>query len=105
MIGLVIVLLLVLWILGYITVPGVPIPNPVLFVFNGEPITFIELLLFAVMIWAVSLLPSPLQEIAFVVLIVWVLSTFGIIAIANLASILVISLIIGLIYSLLTRGI
>ncbi len=100
MIAAIILLLIVLWFLGYIRVGGLIIPDFPLFVINGQTITLWNLFLFLVILWAIGVLPSPLRQIAAVMLILWILSTVGILAIAGLSNILVIALIVGLILSL-----
>jgi hypothetical protein len=100
MIAAIILLLIVLWFLGYIRVGGLVIPDYNLFSINGRNITLWNLFLFLVILWAIGVLPSPLREIAAVMLILWILSTVGVLAIAGLSNILVIALIVGLILSL-----
>ena len=102
MIGIILVVLIALWFLGYIRIDGLPtIPDIQLLVLNGQPITLWNVLIFAVICWAIGVLPSPLRQIAGVLLIIWVLATLGILAIAGLAQIIVLAVIIGLIVALL----
>ena len=98
MIGFILLMLIVFWFLGYIQIPYIVIPNPTLFVFNGQPITFINIIIFALIIWLISLLPTPFWEIAMLLLVLWVLSTIGVIAITGLANILIIAVIFSLIF-------
>lgn len=93
--------LIILWFLGYVRLEGLNIPDFQLFVINGRPISLWNLLILMVIVWALSILPSPLREIAGVILILWILSLLGIIAIAGLSNILVIAIIAGLILSVL----
>jgi hypothetical protein len=95
------VLLVVLWFLGYIQIPNFTLPDIALFSVNGHVVTLIEALIFLVIVSAVGLLPTPLRQIGFAVVVLWVLSTLGIIAIAGLASILVLAIIVGLLAALL----
>ncbi len=101
MLAAVLVILIILWFLGYINIGGLNIPDITLFSINGQPITLISLLIFAVIVWAIGILPSPLRQIAFVILVIWLLSLFGILAFAGLQSILVLAVIVGLILALL----
>lgn len=96
MLGAVLILLIILWILGYIRIPNLNMPNIHLFTINGHNISLYEFLIFLVIIWILGLLPSPFRQIAGVVLILWLLSLIGIISIAGLPNILIISLIVGL---------
>lgn len=100
LIGLLVVLI-ILWFLGYISIPYIPIPNIVLFTINGQQITLWNLIIFLIVLALVEMLPRPLNWIAGVILIFWLLSTLGILAIPGLASILVIVVIVGLIIHLL----
>lgn len=103
MVEILVVVLIALWITGNLSIPGLVIPNWVLFSINGHKITLINLLLFLVMTWVTSLLPSPFREIAAVVLVLWVLSILGILAISGLANLLVVILIIWLVASIFKR--
>jgi len=97
----IVVLLIVLWFLGYVQISNVVIPNVPLFMINEHLVTLVELLIFLAIVWAVSILPTPLRQIGFAVVVLWVLATLGIIAVAGLSSILVIAIIIGVLASLL----
>ena len=97
----IVVLLIVLWFLGYVQISNVAIPNVPLFMINEHLVTLVELLIFLAIVWAVSILPTPLRQIGFAVVVLWVLATLGVIAIAGLSSILVIAIIIGILASLL----
>jgi hypothetical protein len=101
MVEIVLIILIALWLFGYITIPGLPIRNITAFVIYGHVITLWDVLIFFVVLWLVDLLPTPFREIAVVILLLYLLSTFGIIAIAGLQSILVIAMIIGLVVYLL----
>ncbi len=102
MLGTILVALIALWFLGYIRIDGLPtIPDIQLFVINGQPITLCNVLIFAVICWAIGVLPSPFRQIAGVLLLLWILATLGILAISGLASIIVIAIIVGVILALL----
>jgi hypothetical protein len=96
----ILVLLVVLWVLGYVNVPSFVVPDIPLFAINGHMVTLVEGLIFLVLLAAAGMLPTPLRQIAFVAMVLWVLSTLGIVAITGLSSILVIAVIVGLIASL-----
>jgi hypothetical protein len=101
MLGAILLVLIILWFFGYIHVQGVTIPNIPLFTLNGHSVSLWELLIFLVILWAIEALPDPLRIIAAVLLVIWLLSTLGIIAVAGLPHIIVIALIIGLVLSVL----
>ncbi len=96
----IIIILIILWFLGYAPLSGISIPNFVLFTINNHPVTLWEILILAVIGWAIGILPPPLQAIASVLLILWVLSVLGILAIGGLPHIIVLVIIIGLIVSI-----
>ena|SRR5438552_15266154 len=101
MLGVLLLVLVFLWFIGYIHISGLTIPDINLFTINSHMVTLVEILIFLLIIGAAEALPSPLRQIAFVILLIWVLSTLGILAIAGLASILVLAIILGLILALL----
>lgn len=102
--GAILAVLVVLWLLGIIHLPGFSIPNLSLFQVNGHPITLLNIFVFLIILWAIGLLGSPLREIAVVVLILWILTVLGFIAIAGFSNILVLAIIIGLALSFLKKG-
>jgi len=98
--GAILVILIILWILGYIHIPGIPLLHQEIFRVAGHGISIWNILIVLVVMWAIESLPSPLRQIAYVLAVLWVLSLVGIIAISGLSNILVFALIIGLIVSL-----
>lgn len=64
MLGLLLAVLVLLWFLGYITIPGVVVPNPTLFFLGNRAVTVINVLIFAIVLWLIGLLASPFREIA-----------------------------------------
>lgn len=100
----VLLFLILLWVLGYVQIPFLPFLDITLFTLLGKTITLYDLLLFALMVWAIDLLPGPFRAMASVVLLLWVLAFFGIIAITGFSEIIVLALIIGLIVYLFTGG-
>jgi hypothetical protein len=101
MVAAIILVLIILWFLGYVRVGNLAIPDLQLFTLNGHVISLWDLLIFAVIVWAIGVLPSPLRQIAMVALLLWVLATLGILAITGLPSIILIALILGLVFFLL----
>jgi hypothetical protein len=100
MLSAILVILIILWVLGYLPVMGLTIPNIVFFTINNQPITLWNVLVFLIVIWAIEILPRPFREIAMVLLVVWVLSVIGIIAVSGLSNLLVIAIIFGLFVSI-----
>lgn len=96
----IIIILSILWFLGYAPITGISIPNIVLFTFNNHPVTLWEVLTLAVIGWAIGILPQPFQMVASILLVLWVLSVLGVLAIAGLSNIIVLVIIVGLIVSI-----
>lgn len=96
----IVIILIILWFLGYAPLSGISIPNIVLITINNHPVTLWEILILVVIGWAIGILPGPLQAVASVLLVLWVLSVLGILAIAGLPNIIVLVIIIGLIVSI-----
>ncbi|HXS15395.1 MAG TPA: hypothetical protein VN711_04655 [Candidatus Saccharimonadales bacterium] len=92
-------ILIVLWFLGYIPINFFAVPSPILFSLNGHPITIWSLLIFLVIFGIISMLPTPFREIAGIIFLLWILSVLGIFLI-GLSSPLVVILIIGVIIML-----
>jgi hypothetical protein len=95
-----VIILIILWFLGYTPISTISIPDPVLFSINNHPITLWNILILAVISWAIGILPRPLQAVASVLLVLWILSVLGILAIAGLSNILVLVIIVSLIISI-----
>lgn len=96
----IVIILIILWFLGYSPISGISIPNTAFFVINNHAVTLWEILILAVIAWAIGILPSPFRAIASVLLILWVLSVLGILAITGLPNIIVLVIIVGLIISI-----
>ncbi len=91
------VVLIILWLGGYLRVDGLSIPDLQLFTLNNQPITLWNILILLVICVLIGALPSPFRQIAGVLLILWILSILGILALGGLSSMLVIAIIVGLV--------
>lgn len=100
MLGTLTAVLLVLWVLGYVQIPWLRIPNFHFFSLNGHPITLWNILIFFAILWAIDILPSPVKQIIVAFLLLWLLSVLGIIVVAGLQQLVIIAIVIGLVYSL-----
>ena len=97
----IIIILIILWFLGYTPISGISIPNPVLFSLNSHPITLWEILILLVVCWAIGVLPRPFQIVASILLLFWILSALGLfVVIAGLPNIIVLIIIAALIISI-----
>ena len=96
----IVIILVILWFLGYAPISGISIPNLVLFSINNHPITLWNILILLVIGWAIGILPRPFQTVASILLLLWILSVLGILAIAGLSNIIVLIIIVALIVSI-----
>lgn len=96
----IIIILSILWFLGYAPLSGLSIPNITLFSINNHMVTLWEVLILIVVGWAIGLLPRPFQAIASILLLFWILSVLGIIALfTGLPNIIILIIIAALILS------
>lgn len=98
-----IAILVVLWLLGIIKIPWLMMPNFPSFNILGFNLTIEKLLIIGILIWIASSLGGPLRQIVWVLVILWVLSAIGIIAVGGLGNILVIGIVVGLVLSLVQK--
>lgn len=97
MLSYLLVFLVVLWILGVVGIPLFSVINVPLLYIGRKAIGLYDVLVFILILWLIRILPSPLREIVIVLLILWLLSSFGLFFFAGLSNILVFLLIIGLV--------
>lgn len=90
----IIIILSILWLLGYAPLSGLSIPNILLFPINNHMVTLWEVLIVLAVGWAISILPRTFQAIATLLLLLWILSVLGIFSIAGLPNIIVIVIIL-----------
>ena len=100
MIEFILAIIFVLWLLGFIQLDFLSTP---LFPINGRPIDIQDILLFLLIIWLIGLLPRPFREIVAVLFVLWILSLFGIIAIAGLTDIIIFGVVVGAVVYLIKR--
>lgn len=105
MLGIIVLVLVGLWVFGYLNISGITLPDMTLFAINGRDITMLNLLVFLLVVGAISILPSPFREISGVLLLLWILAIFGVLSIAGfgLPSILLFAIIVGLVISLFSH--
>jgi hypothetical protein len=101
MVTAILLILILFWLAGY---GPFTVLHLILFRFNGLTITIWDALLFLVFIWLIESLPSPFRQIAVVFILIWILSTLGVIVIAGLSNILVIAIIVGVLLYILGGG-
>lgn len=96
-----VIALILLWLFGYIALPGIVIPSVILFYIHGFPVTLWNLLIFLVILVIIGSLQSPFREILAVIFLIWVLSILGFIAAVGLPNLLLVAVIAGLVVYLL----
>ena len=96
MLEILLVLFVVFLIVGYIQIPGLVIPNFTLFFFNGREVSAIDFIIFSLIVAAIAFLPTPFRQIAFGLLIFWLLTTFNVLAVPGLGLIIVIGVILSI---------
>ena len=101
--GELIAILVVLWLLGIINIPFLMKPHFPSLNILGFNLTIEKLLILGVLIWIASSLGGPLRQIVWVLVVLWILSALGIIAIGGLSNLLVIGVVVGLILSLVQK--
>jgi hypothetical protein len=97
----ILVILFLLWLMGY---GPFQVLHIILFRFNNFAVSIWDILIFMVLIWLVTSLPSPFRQIAVVFILIWILSLLGVIAVTGLSSILVIAIIVGVLLYVITGG-
>lgn len=98
-----IVVIIVLWLLKIITIPWLVLPNFPVFSIMGVSITVERLLIVALCAWLASSLGSPFRQMLWAFVILWLLSILGLVVIGNMTMLVVISIVVGLILSVVQR--
>lgn len=91
------------WLLGYITVPWLPITEMRLFSVNGNLVTVWNVLVFFIYLWFIDLLPTPFRQLATALLIMYSLSRLGVITLTGFPNLVVIALIAGSVIYIFNR--
>lgn len=94
---------MVLWLLGIINIPWLVMPNFPSLNILGFDITIQNLLIIGILIWIASSLGGPFRQIVWVLVVLWILSALGVIAVGGLGNLLVIGIVVGLVLSLVQR--
>lgn len=80
-------ILILLFVAGYVSIPGVTIPNYQLYTLNHHVITLDEVLIALVIFWIIGFVPRFLRIFLGALLLIWILSSLGVIAVKNLPAI------------------
>lgn len=93
MLGIILLLLIVFWFMGYGPLAALRLP---LFYLGSFRVNLWDILIFFIIIWLIDSLPGALRSIVVIALVVWLLGFFGIIAIPALPNLVVVAVIVGL---------
>lgn len=94
MIGLALIILLALFLLGFLHIPGINITDFKLFVINSHLITLYDVLIVLVVFGLIALLPKILKLVTGALFIIWILATLGFIVVQGLSTIILVTLIL-----------
>ncbi|OGK12919.1 hypothetical protein A3A93_01740 [Candidatus Roizmanbacteria bacterium RIFCSPLOWO2_01_FULL_38_12] len=97
MLGILLIFLLLVVSLGYVKVPYIAIRDIALFELFGKTISLYDLLAFLLILWVIEILPWPFRGLATIILLLWLLSFFGIITIVGFSDILLVALVLGIV--------
>lgn len=99
----IIAIVVVLWLLGVIDIPWLMMPSFPVFSVLGYSLTIQRLLIIGILIWLGMSLGSPFRQMLWVFFILWLLSTLGIIGSIAMGTMVVASIILGLILSVIQK--
>lgn len=97
MVKLMLGIFIVLWLLGFIHIGFF---DNALFSIADHQLTLHSVLFFILILFLINLLPGIFRTIAIILLILWLLSTFGFLFFGGLANIILFILILAVIFSL-----
>src|SRR5476649_15513 len=87
-------ILVILFVSGYVSIPGIHIPNYHIYTLNNHVITLNEILIVFVIFWLIRFAPGYLRIFVGALLIIWILATIGIIMVTGLPAIIIATLIL-----------
>ena len=99
----IIAIVVVLWLLGVINIPWLMMPNLPVFSILGYSFTIQRLLIIGIIIWLGMSVGSPFRQMLWVFFILWLLSTLGVIGSIAMGTMVVASVIVGLVLSLIQK--
>lgn len=98
-----IAIVVVLWLLGIVNVPWLMRPHFPSLNILGFHLTLEKLLIIIALVWIASSLGGVIGKIVWVLVVLWLLSTLGIIAVGGLSNLLVIGVVVGIVLSLVQK--
>lgn len=98
-----IAVIVLLWLIGVIRIPWLGFPHLEIFSFGGVNITLERLLTLILVLWLASTAPSPLRQMFWVFVILWLLSIAGIVMVGSMTNLVLIAIITGLVLSIVQK--
>lgn len=99
----IIAIVVVLWLLGVINIPWLVMPHFPVFSILGYSLTIQRLLIIGILIYLGMSIGSPFRQMLWAFFILWLLTTLGIITIGGMGTLIVVSVVVGLVLSLVQR--
>jgi hypothetical protein len=99
----IIAIVVALWLQGIINIPWLTMPNFPVFSILGYSLTIQRLLIIIIVVWLAMSIGSPFRQMIWVFLILWLLSTLGIITIGGMGLLIVVSIVVGLVLSMVQK--
>ena len=99
-------LLVILWSLGFLRIGDLDFLRVPVITIDGRAVTLLDILVALTVIFVIAALPGPLGFAAGILLILWLLSVLGLIAIEGipLSTLIILAIIVGLLVHALRRG-
>lgn len=99
----IIAIVVVLWLLGIINIPWMMMPNFPVFSIMGYSVTIQRLLIIGILVWLGMSIGSPFRQMLWVFFILWLLSTLGIVESMAMGTLVVVSIVVGLVLSVVQK--
>lgn len=99
----IIAVVVALWLLGIVNIPWLTMPNFPVFSILGYSLTIQRLLIIIIVVWLAMSIGSPFRQMIWVFFILWLLSTLGIITIGGMGLMIIVSVVVGLVLSIVQK--
>lgn len=99
----IVAIVVILWLLGVIAIPWLTLPHLTILSVLGYTFTLQRLLILGLLIWLSLSAGAPFRQMFWVFVILWLLTTFGIIVVGGMPTLIVIAIVVGLILSLIQK--
>ena len=93
--------IILLWLVGFISIPPASLLTAPLMHINSRAVGLWDIIIFFVLLYVVSVLPQPVKGGVILLLLLWLLSLFGILVFSGMGSVLLLLVIVALILHIL----